>query len=77
MEKKGEILNQLAIISDLVEKINLNTKSNMVTLELPKVEFDKMFEIVQKKYEKKLEVPENTFKITIGLVDVVFNMSNA
>ena len=28
MEKKGDLINQLAIISDLIEKINLDTKSS-------------------------------------------------
>ena len=32
-EKKGDILNQLAIISDLVEKINFNSKSQTLILD--------------------------------------------
>ena len=34
MEKKGDILNQLAIISDLLEKINANTESKTIVLNL-------------------------------------------
>ena len=41
MEKKGELLNQLAIISDLLEKINTETISRTVVLELNKEEFQK------------------------------------
>ena len=30
MEKKGDLLNQLAIISDLLEKINCETETNTI-----------------------------------------------
>jgi hypothetical protein len=76
MEKKGEILNQLAIISDLLEKTNMQTISSTIILELSKVEFGKVFELIQKKYGKKIEIPNNSFTITIGMVDIVFNTSN-
>jgi len=76
MEKKGEILNQLAIISDLLEKTNMQTKSSTIIFELSKVEFGRVFELIQKKYGKKIEIPNNSFTITIGMVDIVFNTSN-
>jgi hypothetical protein len=76
MEKKGELLNQLAIISDLIEKINIETKSQTLVFELSKMEFEKAFELIQKKYGKKSEKPTDTFTITIGMVDIVFNTSN-
>jgi hypothetical protein len=76
MEKKGEILNQLAIISDLLEKTNMQTISSTIIFELSKVEFGKVFELIQKKYGKKIEIPNNSFTITIGMVDIVFNTSN-
>jgi len=76
MEKKGEILNQLAIISDLLEKANIESKSMTIVIDLNKIEFDKTFEIVKKKYSKKIDTPEETFTIAIGNVDIVFNMSN-
>jgi hypothetical protein len=41
MEKKGELLNQLAIISDLLENINLETQSKIIVIELSKTEFEK------------------------------------
>jgi hypothetical protein len=53
MEKKGEILNQLAIISDLLEKTNMQTKSSTIILELSKVEFERVFELIQKNTVKK------------------------
>ncbi len=76
MEKKGDLLNQLAIISDLIEKINTITISQTLILELPKEEFEKAFETIQKKYGRRIERPKNSFSISIGLVDIVFNMSN-
>jgi hypothetical protein len=76
MEKKGDLLNQLAIISDLIEKINTNTISQTIVLELPKEEFEKAFETIQKKYGRRIEKPKNSFSISIGLVNVIFNMSN-
>lgn len=77
MEKKGEILNQLAIISDLLEKTNMETKSSTIIFELSKVEFERVFDLIQKKYGKRIETPNNSFTITIGFVDIVFNTSNA
>jgi hypothetical protein len=76
MEKNGEMLNQLAIISDLLEKINLDTTNRTVVFELKENDFINAFEIIQKKYGKKMDKPNKTFTITIGDVDIVFNMSN-
>lgn len=76
MEKRGDLLNQLAIISDLMEKINADTKSATMIFELSKIEFEKVFELIQKKYGRKMDKPNDTFTITIGQVDIVFNTSN-
>lgn len=77
MEKKGDILNQLAIISDLLEKANIDSKSTTIIMELSSVEFQKTFEIIKKKYKSNIEIPQDTFTITIGNVDIVFNTNNA
>jgi hypothetical protein len=76
MEKKGDLLNQLAIISDLLEKININVESSTIVLELSKPEFDNTFELIQKKYSMKMDKPKNTFTINLGVVNVVFNTSS-
>ena len=39
MEKKGELLNQLALISDLLEKANVDAKSKTVIIELDEKNF--------------------------------------
>jgi hypothetical protein len=76
MEKKGELLNQLAIVSDLIEKLNTNTESTTIILNLKEEEFLKAFELIQKKYGRIIEKPEETFTIKIGEVDIIFNMSS-
>ena len=76
MEKKGELLNQLAIISDLLEKLNAETETRTIILELSEEEFIKTFDSIQKKYGRKIDKPENTFTINIGSVDIIFNTSN-
>lgn len=76
MEKRGDLLNQLAIISDLMEKVNADTKSATMIFELSKTEFENVFETIQKKYGRKMDKPKDTFTITIGMVDIVFNTSN-
>ena len=76
MEKKGDILNQLAIVSDLLEKINAQTKSTTIIIELSNEEFDKVFDTIQKKYRMKMDKPKNSFNITIGVTDIVFNTNS-
>lgn len=76
MEKKGELLNQLAIISDLIEKVNLTATSQKLVFNLSDEEFDKTFETIQKKYGRRMERPKSSFNITIGLVDIIFNRSS-
>jgi hypothetical protein len=76
MEKKGELLNQLAIIVDLIENINTQTQSNTLVFELSKLEFDKVFDYFEKKYDRRTTKPKNSFNITIGKVDIVFNTSS-
>ncbi|MFM7018134.1 hypothetical protein [Flavobacterium sp.] len=76
MEKKGELLNQLAIISDLLEKINAEVESSTIVLEMTNENFLKSFESIQKKYGQKMEKPQDTFSISIGEVNIVFNTNN-
>ena len=76
MEKKGDLLNQLAIISDLLENLNTNTESKTIVLNLKEEEFLNVFNVIQKKYGRRIEKPETTFSISIGEVDIVFNMNN-
>ena len=77
MEKKGELLNQLALISDLIENLNADIKSNTIVFEVSKVEFERILEIVEKKYNRRSQKVKNSFTLSIGKIYVVFNTSNA
>lgn len=79
MERKGDLLNQLAIITDLIEKINTETISSTIIMELSNEEFDKVFDYLEKKNsqtQKKTKRPTNTFTISLGQSDIIFNRSN-
>ena len=75
-ENNGDVLNQLALISDLIEKLNLNTMSKTLVFTLDKNEFLKMFTLIENKYGKKTTLPTDTFEMIIGLVTIIFNKSN-
>lgn len=77
MEKKGEILNQLAIISDLIEKANIVTKSQTLIFEMDEETFINTFNKIQEKYGRKMDKPNGTFSIRMGEVEFVFNTNNA
>lgn len=76
MEKGDELLNDLARVCDSIEKLNVDIKSQTLIFELSKVEFEKVFDLVQKKYNRRMQLPKDTFTIAIGNVDIVFNTSN-
>lgn len=77
MEKKGDLFNQLAIISDLLEKTNVDSKSQTIILELPENEFNRIYKMVESKVRSVTEKPQDTFNVRIGEVNIIFNMSNA
>lgn len=76
MEKKGDLFNQLAIISDLLEKANIESKNQVIVFELDREEFVRIYKLTQMKAKKSLEVPKTSFSLKIGNVDIVFNMSS-
>lgn len=77
MEKKNNFLINLAKICDSIENLDFDLKSPTLIFELSKVEFEKLYDIIQKMYGQKTELPENTFTIKIGNVEIVFNTNNA
>ena len=77
MEKKGDLFNQLAIISELLEKVNVESKSQTIILEVPEREFYRIYKIVESKVRFVTGKPQDTFNVRIGDVNIVFNMSNA
>jgi hypothetical protein len=76
MSKKGDLLNQMAIISDLVEKLNADIKSNTIVFEVSKSEFERIFHYIEKKNNRKGELPKERFTITIGNLDIVFSTNS-
>jgi hypothetical protein len=76
MEKKGEILNQLAIISDLVERLNLESTTSTITLTLNEVEFNRVYKIIKEKTKDNMGEVKGSFAISIGEVDILFNMNS-
>jgi hypothetical protein len=77
MEKKGEIINQLAIISDLLENVNLESETTTVVFILEETIFNNMFEKVSKKTKIKSKELEDTFSVKIGEINFIFNKSSA
>lgn len=75
-EKKGDILNQLAIISDLLEKINVNARNASVLFEVNEEEFDRVRKYISIKQKVDLEDDESVFSIVIGDIDFVFSKNN-
>lgn len=77
MEKKGNLLVQLGIIVDLIERLNLESIEQTLTFKLSPIEFDRVFNIVQSRYEKKLTKPEtDEFIIKIEGITVIFSKNN-
>ena len=75
MEKKGEIFNQLAIISDLLENLNLESTEKSVLFVLNKVEFDRIYDLIIKKVKVKADTADTTFSVKIGEIDFVFGLA--
>lgn len=76
MEKKGDLLNQLALIVDLIEKINLNDGEKTMTITVNETEFKELFDYFQNKNGKKMKLLSDTFSIYIETVEIIFNKSN-
>ena len=73
-EKKGDLLNQLAIISDLIEKVNVDTNNSTVLFEVNEDIYEESKEYLDTKYDQDIEDEDNgTFSIALG--DVVFLFS--
>lgn len=76
MEEKNVILNQLAFISDLFEKSDMEYISNNVNISLRPEEYNRIFKIVTKKMNFEQGKNEKVFSLKIGDVLFTFNMSN-
>lgn len=76
MEKKDELLIELAEVSDLLDKLKIKPKSKTIILEVNEEEYKKMFTVIQTKFGINLTLPEETFNVKVGESDFIFNKSN-
>lgn len=76
MEKKGDILNQLALIVDLLEKINIESVNKVIIFTLNDDEFNNVFSYFEKKDTRNKEKVKDTFTISIENVEIIFNRNN-
>jgi hypothetical protein len=75
--KKGDIFNQLAIISELLEEVNLETKNTSVLIEVRDEEFERVRKLISVKQKVDLEPDETVFSIVLGDIDFVFSKNSA
>jgi hypothetical protein len=76
MEQKNNVLNQLALITDLIDKLDINHSSSKVLFNLDKEDFEKVFNSLHDNQYRRMEIPRETFTVRIETVDFVFNMNN-
>jgi hypothetical protein len=79
MEKKGEIINQLAIIVDLIEKVNIDFISSGLEFNVNEKEFTRIYNYTSRKNgEAFVDLDKDTtdFYITISDVIIKINKSN-
>lgn len=77
MEKKGDLLNQLAIIVDLIEKMNINSDEKTLNIKVSDNDFYNLFDYFQSKNERRMPKPLDNFTINMGSVDIIINKNNA
>jgi hypothetical protein len=77
MEKKGEILTQMALISDLFERANMESKDTRVIIMVTEDEFDRLFNLITKKANLTLNKAEDRFEVKIGVVEYVFTLNKS
>jgi hypothetical protein len=76
-KKTGDLLKQLAIISDLIEKLIIKTNENNLILSLDDDEFKKTITyFVNKDNNIKIDKIKNQFVINIGEVNITFLNKN-
>jgi len=77
MEKKGNLLTQMAIISDLLEKANMVSENTVVKFDLEETEYAKLLDFFITRAKIKLDRLSDTFNVEIGTVSFVFSKNSA
>ena len=71
MKKKGEVLNQLAIIADLIENISLEYDSATITFNVNDDEFRRIYNYTSRKQgDKFVELKDDVKNFSINITDV-------
>lgn len=79
MEKKGDMLNQLAIIADLMEKVNVEYINSTIIFNVNEKEFENVYNYTVRRHGEDfipLKPDVKDFSLVIGGVKVVFNKNN-
>lgn len=76
MEKKGNLLTQLALISDLFERANMESRDTDVSFSVSADEFDRLVDLINQKANTQLVVIDDTFQVRIGTVEYIFNKNS-
>ena len=78
-EKKGDILNQLAIISDLIEKVAIESNASTLFYELDEEQYEEVYEYIKEKFsgEGVEEDASGTFSILMGEITIMFSKNSA
>lgn len=76
MEKKGDVLNQIGIISDLLEKVNLDASSKTITFHVNENELARLYSVVSRKYKEKMPPVKDMFDIKVGDINIIFSTNN-
>jgi len=75
--KKGDVLTQLALISDLLEKVNMEASDTGVFFVVDREEFNRIFDLISQKAKIKLDQVNDRFSVQIGMVEYVFSINKS
>lgn len=77
MEKIGDALNQLAIISDLMENINIESSDKKIIFVVDEKEFKRIYSLILEKSDSStIKKVKNHFTINIGEIEILFSMNS-
>lgn len=79
MEKKGDALNQLAIIADLIEKVNIDYNSSTIIFNVNEKEFENVYNYTARRNNDTfvpLKKDVKDFTLNIGDVKIIINKNN-
>jgi len=77
VQRKGNILTQMAVISDLLEKVNLDSEKTSVAFMLNSYDFNRLYKYFTLKAHIKLDEIIETFSVKIGITNYTFTLSKS